>query len=170
MPSTTETGRPHSIAYSGVRKTCHAEERSISAQGTRWSGEPRSFAALRMTPLPQGAVALTPGTRQSKILGLRWQDVDLGGRTLRVRQTLQRVGKELAIKEPKTERSRRTLALSASLVAALTAHKDRQALERAKAGARWQETGLVFTSTTGTALDARNLTREFKRHLKSAGL
>jgi integrase len=29
---------------------------------------------------------------------------------------------------------------------------------------------LVFISTVGTALEARNLTREFKRHLAAAGL
>ncbi|MCC7024877.1 MAG: hypothetical protein IT338_18755, partial [Thermomicrobiales bacterium] len=42
--------------YSGVRKTCHAEARSISARGKRGCREPRSFAALRMTPFPHGAV------------------------------------------------------------------------------------------------------------------
>ena len=75
-------------------------------------------------------LALTLGMRQAEILGLRWQDVDIDGRRLRVRQTLQRIGKEIVIKEPKTERSRRTLALTPSLVAALLAHKDRQEFER----------------------------------------
>jgi integrase len=59
--------------------------------------------------------------RQSEILGLRWADVDIDARRLRVRQTLQRVGKEIVIKEPKTARSRRTLALTPSLVTALVA-------------------------------------------------
>ena len=113
-------------------------------------------------------LALTLGMRQAEILGLRWVDVDLDAGTLRVRQTLQRVDGETVTKEPKTPRSRRTLALSPSLAAAITAHKDRQAFERTKAGERWQKSGLVFTSTTGTALDARNLTREFKRHLAAA--
>jgi len=115
-------------------------------------------------------VALTLGMRQAEILGLRWQDIDLEARHLRVRQTLQRVGKEIVIKEPKTERSRRTLALTPSLVAAMLAHRDRQEFERKRAGADWQETGLVFTSTIGTPLDARNLTREYKRHLAAAEL
>ena len=75
-------------------------------------------------------LALTLGMRQAEILGLRWQDVDLDAGRLRVRQTLQRIGKEIVIKEPKTERSRRTLALSPSLVTALLAHKDRQEFER----------------------------------------
>jgi integrase len=115
-------------------------------------------------------IALTLGMRQAEILGLRWQDVDIDGRKLRVRQTLQRIGKEIVIKEPKTERSRRTLALTPSLVTALVAHRDRQEFERKSAGKDWQETGLVFTSTVGTPLDARNLTREYKRHLLAAEL
>ena len=115
-------------------------------------------------------MALTLGMRQAEILGLRWQDVDLDARRLRVRQTLQRIGKEIVIKEPKTERSRRTLALTPSLVTALVAHRDRQEFERKSAGKDWQETGLVFTSTIGTPLDARNLTREYKRHLVAAEL
>jgi hypothetical protein len=37
-------------------------------------------------------VALTLGMRQAEILGLRWQDVDIDARRLRVQQTLQRMG------------------------------------------------------------------------------
>lgn len=115
-------------------------------------------------------LALTLGMRQAEIIGLRWEDVDLERRVLRVRQSIQRIGSEVHIKEPKTERSRRTLALSDSLVTALKAHRDTQGFERKQAGKLWQESGLVFTSRTGTALDARNLTREFKLHLKAAKL
>jgi integrase len=115
-------------------------------------------------------LALTLGMRQAEILGLRWQDVDIDGSRLRVRQTLQRIGKEIVIKEPKTERSRRTLALTPSLVSALLAHRDRQEFERKRAGSLWQESGLVFTTMVGTPLGARNLTREYKRHLNAASL
>jgi integrase len=115
-------------------------------------------------------VALTLGMRQAEILGLRWQDADIDARRLRVRQTLQRIGKEIVIKEPKTERSRRTWALTSSLVSALLAHRDRQEFERKRAGSLWQESGLVFTTSVGTPLGARNLTREYKRHLKAASL
>lgn len=115
-------------------------------------------------------MALYLGMRQAELIGLRWQDVDLAGKTLRVEQSIQRVGKELHIQEPKTARSKRTLALPDSLAAALKAHKDAQAFERARAGDRWQESGLVFTSTVGTALDGPNLPHRFKRNLEAAGL
>ena len=83
---------------------------------------------------------------------------------------MQRIGGQIYFKEPKTARSRRTLALSPSLVAALIAHKDRQAFERVKAGTCWQESDLVFTTASGTPLEARNLVRDFKRQLAAAEL
>ena len=48
-------------------------------------------------------LALTTGMRQSELLGLRWQDVDLELGMVQVRTTLQ--GKELV--EPKTTKFRR---------------------------------------------------------------
>jgi integrase len=137
---------------------------SPSATGAfSFSGQRYTVSEGSCPEIARAAIQL--GMRQAEILGLRWPDVDLDAGALRVRQTLQRVGGETITKEPKTARSRRTLALSPSLVAALVAHKDRQEFERKRARSRWQESGLVFTSTVGTALETRNLTREFKRHL-----
>ena len=42
---------------------------------------------------------------------------------------------------------------------------DRQARDRQLAGPAWQESGLVFTSLVGTAMDAANVRRYFRRAL-----
>jgi integrase len=42
--------------------------------------------------------------------------------------------------------------------------------ERLVAGKAWQDSGLVFTSLIGTALDPRNVTREFRALLTAAGV
>jgi integrase len=42
--------------------------------------------------------------------------------------------------------------------------------ERQAAGRRWRESGLVFVTPAGTALDPANPLKAFKRHLKDAGL
>ena len=65
--------------------------------------------------------------------------------------------------ETKTKRSRRTLALPHLAAEALGALCGSQAHERALAGQRWQDTGLVFTTHRGTALDAGNVRKMFKR-------
>lgn len=72
--------------------------------------------------------------------------------------------------DTKTRKSRRTLALPALCARALTSHKADQDSAREKAGGDWQETGLVFTSQVGTALDAANVRRAFRRVVKLAGL
>ena len=46
---------------------------------------------------------------------------------------------------------------------ALRGLRDSQAHEKALAGQRWQDTGLVFTTHRGTALDAGNVRKMFKR-------
>ncbi len=116
-------------------------------------------------------VAVALGLRQGEALGLCWEDVDLDGRRLRVRRALQRVkGRGLVLKEPKTERSRRTIALPDACVAALRAHKVRQLEERLVAGGRWRDMGLVFPSTIGTPLEPSNVTKRFQALLERSEL
>jgi integrase len=115
-------------------------------------------------------VALALGLRQGEALGLRWQDTDLTSGTLRVQKALQRVDGTLQLVEPKTAQSRRTLTMPEIVIASLKTHQERQILERAAAGSRWVESGLVFATSKGTPLDARNVTRQFKGLLASADL
>jgi len=46
-------------------------------------------------------------------------------------------------------------------VASFARRKADQDLERKWAGARWQETGYVFTTRIGTPMDARDLLRDY---------
>ncbi len=116
------------------------------------------------------SVALAVGLRRGEALGLRWTDVDLDTGTLKVRTSLQRVDGRLQLVEPKTARSRRTIALPQSAIIALRHHRVRQLQERLLAGQRWHDTGMVFTTTIGTPLDPRNVYRHFQRALAEAGL
>jgi integrase len=115
-------------------------------------------------------VSVASGLRLGEILGLRWVDVDLERRTLRVNQALQRVGKKLRFVEPKSERSRRVVTLPSFALEALMRQQERQRGERLLAGSKWVDGGLVFTTTIGTPLDERNVRRVFKAVLKSAEL
>lgn len=171
--------------------------RRALGQAVKWGTLPRNVATLvdpvrgkaaEITPftLPQArqflaaasgdrlealyAVAVALGLRQGEALGLRWQDVDLSAGTLTVRYALQRLDGTLQLVEPKTEQSRRAMTLPPTVLTALKAHRDRQAFERAAAGAAWQDTSLVFTTTIGTPMDARNVVRRFHAMLATAGL
>jgi integrase len=91
-------------------------------------------------------VSLALGLRGGEALGLKWEDIDLDGETLKIRHTLQRLNGKLSSKEPKTEKSRLTLHLPAVAVHALRTHRIRQLEERLASGARWVDSGLVFTT------------------------
>ena len=53
---------------------------------------------------------------------------------------------------------------------ALRAQRSRQLQERLLAGSRWQDSGLVFTSTIGTPMMPGDLTKRLQRLLADAGL
>ncbi len=116
------------------------------------------------------SVALWLGLRRGEVLGLRWQDIDLDARILRVEVALQALGGKLELTPPKTDSSRRTVNLPATLVPMLRAHHARQLEERLQAGARWKDHGLVFCTKVGTPINPPNLFRAFKALLKRAGL
>jgi len=117
-------------------------------------------------------LAITAGLREGELLGLRWQDVDLEGATLSVRQQLTRTKKDgLCFTTPKSPKSRRSVRLTRSAVEALERHRRRQLEEKSRLAGLWRDTGLVFTSTTGTPLDVGNLTyRSFRPLLEQADL
>lgn len=115
-------------------------------------------------------LALATGLRRAELLGLRWSDVDLPGKALFVRQTLQRTDSGLEFVPPKTHRSARPLPLSDLAVRALESQRLRQAKERLAAGEAWQDLGLVFANTIGTAMEPRNVNRRFEQLRAAAGL
>jgi integrase len=118
------------------------------------------------------SVALALGLREGEALGLRWVDVDLEAKSLHVARTLQRIpGKGLQLLEPKTAKSRRTIALPDRVLRTLRAQRARQLEERVFAGAAWQEQGLVFTTLQGRPLSATHVINgSFRRICDRAGI
>ena len=86
------------------------------------------------------------------------------------RQQLKAVQSILHVAEPKTARSRRTIMLPTVVSDALRAHRTRQLEDRLAAGGRWTDSGMVFASTVGIPMEPRDVHREFKAILRTAGL
>jgi integrase len=147
-------------------KVTRKEIQPLSAEQARALLEASKTYRVAPILLVQTALALRPG----ETLGLRWSDIDFEAKTLRVRQQLQRVNKAFIFVEPKTERSKKPIALPSLIVDTLKARRTEQARERLLAGRRWRETDLVFTSRIGTPLFDRNVTRDFKLMLGKAGI
>ena len=110
------------------------------------------------------------GMRRSEALGLRWEDIDLDKATVQIRRSLQRVNRALVVMPTKTARSARVIPIPAIVAAALRALRDAQEKERAAMGARWPDSGYVFTTPIGTPIDPRNCTRLIQDTCVSIGL
>jgi integrase len=120
---------------------------------------------------PLYLAAVTTGMRQGELLGLRWQDVDLGLRTASIQQTFYRLGKEQIFKAPKTDKGRRNVALPQVLVEELHRLREKQKEYRQLFGSAHQNHGLVFCQPDGGPLHAHNITqRDLRQVLKRAGL
>ncbi|MER6758011.1 site-specific integrase [Micromonospora echinofusca] len=118
-------------------------------------------------------LSLLTGARTEELRALRWDHVDLIGRpnldpptppSVQVWRSVRAGG------DTKTKRSRRTLALPQRCVSALHLHRQQQDQDQADAGKDWQPLGLVFTTSLGTALDAANVRRAFRRVVTLADL
>jgi integrase len=92
------------------------------------------------------------GMRREEICGLRWDGVDLGGRTLTI-STVRVVvaGKVVTKNAPKSERSARTLPLDNALTAARRELRTRQAAEKLAAGETYAPSGYVVCDELGNA-------------------
>lgn len=109
------------------------------------------------------AVSLLTGVRTEEARALRWDHVHLDAQppNVWVWRSVREKG------DTKTEKSRRTLALPRQVADVLRTHKAAQAEQRLRAGKKWNESGLVFTTGLGTELDAANVRRSFRRALRS---
>jgi integrase len=112
-------------------------------------------------------IAIRLGLRQGELLGLRWKDVDLERRELRVAGQMR---KGAHTPKGKTKKARRALPLTADLVRILHAHKANQAEERRLMGEGWNMAGLVFVTENGTPISASNLWRSYTALQRRAGL
>ena len=122
-------------------------------------------------------LALTTGMRPGEILGLHWRDVDFASSRLTVHIALRRTklrkgeeGERTVLGPTKNDESRRTIDLAAITVDALEAHRRQQRVQRQLAGAKWEDTGLVFTASLGTPLDVSNVLHRFQAVCESLGL
>jgi integrase len=119
------------------------------------------------------ALLLGSGLRLGEALALKWDDVE--GGTLQVRRSLTWTVKGAdpawVLQAPKTDKSRRSVALPAFVVEALRAHRVAQAKERLLLGEEYVDGGFVFATFVGTPIRPSNvLRRSFKPILAAAGL
>jgi integrase len=119
------------------------------------------------------ALTLTTGMRHGELTALRWSAIKFGTGTeigsISVQRTAGFIAKHGFVEnEPKTKKSERVLPLIPAVARVLEIHRCNQEEIKRKAGLRWEEHELVFTTKTGNYVHS-NITRDaFYRLLKKA--
>jgi integrase len=114
-------------------------------------------------------VATALALRQSEVVGLRWMDVDVPKRELKVEQKIYRRGGQYHVGDPKSATSKRTVRFPAEIAEVLRLH--RNATLKEQLGARkWEDYGLVFPNLSGGPLYGPYVTRAMQSIMKQAGL
>lgn len=137
------------------------------------------------------AIALALGLRQGEALALRWEDVDLEAKSLRVRATRLRpvyehgcdsgCGKTAGycprrrqtngiVGATKSAAGNRVVGVPDELVALLKDHRRQQLEERIRAGSLWQEGGWAFTTLLGRPIAPNSDYHEWRVLLERAGV
>jgi integrase len=116
-------------------------------------------------------ILLTTGCRINEALALRWDDLDLDARTMRIARSLSWAkGGGPRYGTPKGGKGR-NITLTDRSAAALRRHRLRQNEQRLAMGEAWAFNGLVFTNTIGGPLRRDHVSRRsFKPLLAAAGL
>ena len=109
------------------------------------------------------AVDTLTGMRQSEILGLTWDNVDLDNGLIYVKQQLQLVGGKYVLLTPKHDKER-VISISPYVVKLLQGQIREQKKWQLAAGSAWDNTNnFVFTDELGDNLKRHTIYKRFKK-------
>ncbi|QGG47628.1 tyrosine-type recombinase/integrase [Heliorestis convoluta] len=124
---------------------------------------------------------LGTGLRVGELLALRWVDVDLDKKIINLRLSAVRIRNDdetvvngnnykVILQEANRKDRQRQIPLNSHLIKALQRWKVYQDYDRQLTGDQYVDTGFVVTTSKGTAVLQRNLTRKFHQLLVKANL
>lgn len=105
----------------------------------------------------------TTGARLGELLALRWEDIDVEKRQLTIRHALRWEGSNWVLDVPKSQRSRRSVALGTRAVTAIRGHRVRQKRARLVAGPAWGDHDFVICDQWGEPLRGQHVSERMFR-------
>jgi integrase len=115
--------------------------------------------------------ALFTGMRRSELLALHWQDVDFIYSQIYVNRSLHHLKDgSYVFTQPKSAKSRRTIALPPSAILTLREHHDKVAMDWAMLGVPLTDNDLVFSTIEGKPLRPNTITRAWQTAATKAGV
>jgi len=127
----------------------------------------RLFAAWRLLA--------TTGMRRGELLALRWSDIDLDSRSVRIERALVVANGSVHWSSPKTEAGNRTVDIDVTTADVLRTHRAHQDRQRLGSMGAWPtgrdpEAALVFTDESGSALRPQWFSRQFNQQVARTSL
>jgi integrase len=172
--------KAHQVPFNpceGIEKPSVKKRRSL----TIWTPQQQAAflqAAQDDQLFPFWHLTLLEGMRRSEALGLRWSDVtwnaDESKATVQITQTvvpdLGNGGKALIQPRTKTRSGARAVELTATTVAALKLHRDRQRFRRQAVGDMWGDHDLIVTNAIGDVVNPSTVKGNRNRLIERAGV
>lgn len=115
--------------------------------------------------------ALFTGMRRSELLALRWCDLDLLLCQIYVSRSLHvLIGGQTIIRQPKSAKGRRMIALSPLTASVLRDHREKQSLERGMLGKPMNGEDFVFSNAEGKSLLPNSVTHAWIKLVRRTGI
>lgn len=118
-------------------------KKSDGSRDWKWFGGHKTRKAV------EKFLAVMTGMRLGEILALRWSDIDFERKTATINGTQKWIEGKPFIKGPKTQKSRRMIALSPETISALRRHKSQQAEDRLLWGADYRDHDFIVARPDG---------------------
>lgn len=116
------------------------------------------------------AIAVYTGARRGEVLGLNWSNVNLDKGYIRIIDNLCATKKGLIIKQPKTNNSVRTIAISKTLIDLLKKHRIKQLENKMLYGKDYQDNNLVCCYENGQFFNPKRFSGKFNELLRKNNL
>ena len=116
-------------------------------------------------------VTIFTGMRESEVLGLQWDCVDLAKGRITINKQLQKVRGSHGeyVLAPTKNGKGRTIAIAPTIISTLSRVKKCQIENRLRYGECWENTGFVFTDELGHHLKHQTVYLDFKQVVESIG-
>lgn len=117
-------------------------------------------------------VAAFTGMRKGELLGLRWQDVDMNKKMIRVRQqAVHNPGtRKMETGRLKTANAYRNIPINEKVITVLKKQKAWQAANKLQCGEAYTDNGIVFTNEIGELLKTVGITKDFQCTVENLGI
>lgn len=116
-------------------------------------------------------IDISTGLRIGELMGLKWSQVNTETGIIKIVTATQYLPKMGTFeKDPKTETSKRQLALPGPVLEMLKQYKIQQIERKLKLGDLWHDTGFVFTQWNGLPMSTYTISQWFPKFLKAKNL